>query len=84
MTEPTDEQAKPASLHYADDRPQRLRAQLLKLMFVIIAAKVVMVLLNLILMFNDVPTWLKFAGAGVQVALTIVFLAVLLKIVSVR
>ncbi|MEL7238979.1 MAG: hypothetical protein AAGK78_08955 [Planctomycetota bacterium] len=73
-----------ATLEYADDRPRRLRGQLLKLMFVLIAAKIVMVLLNLILMFSDVPTWLQVAGAGVQVALTLAFLAVLFKLVSVR
>lgn len=81
MTEPADDRQ---TLEYADDRPRRLRGQLLKLMFVVIAAKIVMVLLNLILMFSDVPTWLKFAGAGVQFALTLVFLAVLFKLVSVR
>ena len=71
-------------LEYGDDRPQIIRAKLLRLMFVLIAAKIVLVAVNFFLMFSDAAAWLKYSGAGLQVMLTVAFLVVLMRITTVR
>ena len=72
-------------LEYSTRPTDADRRRLTRLVFGLLAAKAALVALNTLLAFEALgptPTWARLAGIGAQVALTLVFLVVLLRLAT--
>ena len=81
MNEPQNNQHKPPTLDYADEPSPARDRRLLRWIAVVVAAKLVLVALNVTMAFAaGTPGLLRLLGAGAQIALTIVFLTLILRL----
>ncbi|MEM7808419.1 MAG: hypothetical protein AAF561_09935 [Planctomycetota bacterium] len=75
----------PDPLPYDPDAAEREeRRKMMRLVWAIIVAKVLLVIANTFGAFSDAPAILKLAGVGMQISLTVVFLLLLLKLTARR
>ena len=69
-------------LDYDPNDPAPRRNKLLRTMFVVIAAKVALVVVNVLMAFADIHPLPRLLGVGAQLVLTVVFLVVLMRLTT--
>ena len=75
----------PEPLDYdRDGAAHESRSRMLRQLWVVIGLKVVLVIANTIMAFSTVPIAIKVIGAAFQVALTLVFLGLILRLTTRR
>ena len=70
------------TIDYEDQRPLATRKRLVRSIFIVIILKVVLVIANVAMAILAAPAPLRVGGIAGQIALTLVFFALLLRLVS--
>ena len=73
---------RPHELEYAHARANSPRRRIIRWLLVLIAVKFVLVVLNIAMAFSGAPDLLRLLGVGAQIALTGIFLVMILKLAN--